>query len=699
MLEIEDLAPWLPGEVLELYKKEGIRELYPPQAEAIERGLLEGKSLLVSVPTAAGKTMLAELAMLKAALSGGRSLYIVPLRALASEKHAAFSRFSDLGVRVGLSSGDMERRDEYLGRNQIVVATSEKADSLIRNGARWIRDLSVLVIDEIHLLDSPDRGPTLEMTMTKLLALNPNIQILGLSATVANAREMASWLNADLVESRWRPVELKEGVICEGVLHFPGEKVSIPSHGDDLVDLIEDTMDQGGQILIFESSRRNAEATASKLAKVVSRRELAENLSRLSEKILAAGESETARRLAESIRGAVAFHHAGLLSEQRAIVERGFRSGEIRAIASTPTLAAGLNLPARRVLIRSYKRYQGARGMVAIPVMEYRQMAGRAGRPGLDPRGEAFLMAKNEAETRDLLEHYVQGEPEEIFSKLAMEPALRTHLLSTMATGFAENADDLKRFIASTFYAHQQDAWHLDATIEKVLEFLIESGMMEDDLRPTPLGELVSRLYIDPLTARIVVDNLRAKEKITDLTILHLITMTPDMDTLYLQASDGWVEEFIHQHYGELCPEENFDWMMREAKTAALLLDWISEEEEERIADRFKVGPGDIRRVAETAEWLIHSAGRLSEHLELGSTFRIYQLEKRVHYGAGPDLLSLLDLKGVGRVRARKLHRAGYTSLERLRGAEEADIAGILGPRIAEKVFSQLRGGGGGEPL
>ncbi|MGB3944451.1 MAG: ATP-dependent DNA helicase [Methanothrix sp.] len=699
MLEIEDLAPWLPGEVLELYKKEGIRELYPPQAEAIERGLLEGKSLLVSVPTAAGKTMLAELAMLKAALSGGRSLYIVPLRALASEKHAAFSRFSDLGVRVGLSSGDMERRDEYLGRNQIVVATSEKADSLIRNGARWIRDLSVLVVDEIHLLDSPDRGPTLEMTMTKLLSLNPNIQILGLSATVANAREMASWLNADLVESRWRPVELKEGVICEGVLHFPGEKVSIPSHGDDLVDLIEDTMDQGGQILIFESSRRNAEATASKLAKVVSRREVAESLSRLSEKILAAGESETARRLAESIRGAVAFHHAGLLSEQRAIVERGFRSGEIRAIASTPTLAAGLNLPARRVLIRSYKRYQGARGMVAIPVMEYRQMAGRAGRPGLDPRGEAFLMAKNEAETRDLLEHYVQGEPEEIFSKLAMEPALRTHLLSTMATGFAENADDLKRFIASTFYAHQQDAWHLDATIEKVLEFLIESGMMEDDLRPTPLGELVSRLYIDPLTARIVVDNLRAKEKITDLTILHLITMTPDMDTLYLQASDGWVEEFIHQHYGELCFEENFDWMMREAKTAALLLEWISEEEEEKIADRFRVGPGDIRRVAETAEWLIHSAGRLSEHLDLGATFRIYQLEKRVHYGAGPDLLSLLDLKGVGRVRARKLHRAGYTSLDKLRGAKLSELAEILGPRIAEKVFSQLRGGGGGEPL
>ncbi|HPJ31062.1 MAG TPA: DEAD/DEAH box helicase, partial [Methanothrix sp.] len=406
MIEIEDLTSWLPREVVELYQNEGIRELYPPQSEAVERGLLEGKSMLVSVPTAAGKTMLAELAMLKAALAGGRSLYIVPLRALASEKHAAFSRFEGLGVKVGLSSGDMERRDEYLGRNQIIVATSEKTDSLIRNGARWIRDLSVLVVDEIHLLDSPNRGPTLEMTITKLMRLNPKMQVLGLSATVANAREVASWLSADLVESRWRPVELKEGVICDGVLHFPGETVPIPSHRDDLVDLVCDTMGQKGQILIFESSRRNAEATAAKLARVVSKvrdgpstqasargreedrdprssRDSSPDRGRLYERVLATGESETGKKLAECVRGGVAFHHAGLLPEQRAIVERGFRSGEIKVIASTPTLAAGLNLPARRVLIRSYKRYEGARGMVAIPVMEYRQMAGRAGRPGL----------------------------------------------------------------------------------------------------------------------------------------------------------------------------------------------------------------------------------------------------------------------------------------------------------------------------
>ncbi|HQE97949.1 MAG TPA: DEAD/DEAH box helicase, partial [Methanothrix sp.] len=211
MLEIKDLGLWLPPEAIELYASRGYRELYPPQAEAVERGLLDGKSMLLAMPTASGKTLLAELAMLRAALSGRRSLYIVPLRALASEKYDSFQKFRELGVAVGISTGDLDKKDERLGRNQIIIATSEKADSLMRNGASWVRDLSVLVVDEIHLLNDPGRGPTLEMTITKLRHCNPGLQIIALSATVANAGEMASWLAADMVCSDWRPIQLREG--------------------------------------------------------------------------------------------------------------------------------------------------------------------------------------------------------------------------------------------------------------------------------------------------------------------------------------------------------------------------------------------------------------------------------------------------------------------------------------------------------
>ena len=702
MLEIKDLVSWLSPEAVKLYEESGYKELYPPQAEALERGLLDGKSMLLAMPTASGKTLLAELAMLKAALQGRRSLYIVPLRALATEKYDSFKKFRALGVTVGISTGDFDKRDERLGKNLIIIATSEKADSLMRNGASWVRDLAVLVVDEIHLLNDVGRGPTLEMTITKLRHCNPNLQVIGLSATVANGQEIAAWLKAEMVSSDWRPIRLREGIICNGSQVFSDGIVPLLAMKDEGLALVKDTLSQSAQILIFENSRKNAEAAASRLCDLISADAATENLS-LS--ILATGESETATRLASCVSRGVAFHHAGLLSEQRRLVEQGFRDNKIKVIASTPTLAAGLNLPARRVLIKSYKRYEYGRGMTPISVIEYRQMAGRAGRPGLDPYGESFLMAKSASEMQDLLERYIHGTPEEIWSKLASESALRTHLLSTFAAGFAKNEPELKAFIATTFYAHQQDPWHLDVTLETVLDFLLDNGMIqgsdEGDLLPTSLGSLVSKLYIDPLSAVIMMENLGKKNALeldraerkrpSDLGLIHLITMTPDMNLLYIQAADAWVEEFIDQHQLELYDEDNYDYLLREAKTASMLMDWIGEVHEEQIARRYHIGPGDIRRSAETAEWLMHSLAELSKHLELGITFKAEQLAERIHYGAGRDLLALLNLKGIGRVRARKLYLSGITSIEKLLAASPTEVVRLLGPKIAEKVISQIK--------
>ncbi len=711
MLEIKDLERWLPHEAIKLYEERGYKELYPPQAEAVERGLLEGESMLLALATASGKTFLAELAMLKAALQAKRSLYIVPLRALASEKYDSFCKFRDLGVSVGISTGDFDKRDERLGKNQIIIATSEKADSLMRNGASWVRDLTILVVDEIHLLNDVGRGPTLEMTITKLRRLNPGLQVIGLSATVANSQELADWLHAELVSSDWRPISLREGIICQGRLVFSDGEATLETKKDEALALVKDTLSQSAQILIFENSRKNAEASATKLSLLIQKEPATEALS---ESILATGESETCHRLASCVSRGVAFHHAGLLPEQRKLVEQGFRDNKIKVIASTPTLAAGLNLPARRVLIKSYRRYEYGSGMVPIPVIEYRQMSGRAGRPGLDPYGESFLIAKNDAEVLELMEHYIKGTPEEIWSKLASESSLRTHMLSTITAGFAKTEQELKEFIATTFYAHQQDPWHLDATLEKVLVFLADNEMIEDssegDLVPTRLGSLVSKLYIDPLSAVIMLENLQSKKeninndgiinardpsmskkRPNDLSLIHLLTMTPDMVLLYVQAADGWVEEFIDRHQGELNDEDNYDYLLREAKTSAMLLDWIGEVKEELISDRYRIGPGDIRRSAETAEWLMHSMAELSKHLNLGITFKAEQLALRIHYGAGQDLLALLNLKGIGRVRARKLYLSGITSIEKLKAADPVEIARLLGPKIAEKVVSQLK--------
>ena len=176
------------------YAQSGISELYPPQADCVEKGIFEGKNLLVAIPTASGKTLVAEMAMHWHLAAGGKCLYIVPLKALANEK---YEEFSNKGVRIGIATGDFDRRDEMLGRNDIIVATSEKVDSLLRNSASWISDVTLLVVDEVHLIDSDSRGPTLEMVIAKMRFRNPKMQVIGLSATIGNPEKLAGWLNAE----------------------------------------------------------------------------------------------------------------------------------------------------------------------------------------------------------------------------------------------------------------------------------------------------------------------------------------------------------------------------------------------------------------------------------------------------------------------------------------------------------------------
>jgi len=190
-MRIQDLE--IPGNLKQRYIQAGISELYPPQAECVEKGILAGKNTLVAIPTASGKTLIAEMAMHNAINKGGKCLYIVPLKALAHEK---FEEFNNKGVKTGIATGDFDRRDDLLGRNDIIVATSEKVDSLLRNNARWIPDITLLVVDEVHLLDSQGRGPTLEMVIAKMRYRNPSMQVIGLSATIGNPETLAGWFNA-----------------------------------------------------------------------------------------------------------------------------------------------------------------------------------------------------------------------------------------------------------------------------------------------------------------------------------------------------------------------------------------------------------------------------------------------------------------------------------------------------------------------
>ncbi len=219
-MELKTIKNKIPKELYNILEKE-IKALRPAQAKAIEKGLLEGKNLLVCTPTASGKTLIAELAALKSILNGnGKAIYIVPLKALASEKFRDFKQRYGHLIKVALSIGDTDSADPYLVDYDLIITTSEKLDSLIRHHAPWLSLISTIIIDEIHLLNDPSRGPTLEILITILRQLLKKSQTIGLSATIGNPDELAAWLNANLVEDDWRPVKLQKGIYLNGEIEF-----------------------------------------------------------------------------------------------------------------------------------------------------------------------------------------------------------------------------------------------------------------------------------------------------------------------------------------------------------------------------------------------------------------------------------------------------------------------------------------------
>ncbi len=692
---IEELA--VPEALKQRYQSAGITELYPPQEECIRKGLLDGTNLLVAIPTASGKTLIAELAMHRHIAQGGKCLYIVPLKALASEKYA---EFSNKGVRVGISTGDFDQRDDRLGRNDIIVATSEKVDSLLRNRTGWLSGITLLVIDEVHLVDSPDRGPTLEMVIAKMRYRNPSLQLLALSATIGNPGTLAGWLDAALVTSIWRPVDLRQGVFCDGTIQFheSTRKVPVVSRNYDDLNLCLDTIAEGGQCLVFVSSRKNAEAFAKRAASAIKRE--SDDLAAITAKLSALAETELEKTLAACVAKGSAFHHAGLRRDARKIVEEGFRKGLIGCISSTPTLAAGLNLPARRVIIRDYLRYTAGEGMQPIPVSEYHQMAGRAGRPHLDPYGEAILIAKGEEQVAELFAGYIDAAAEDVHSKAAEPSALYTHVLSLIASGFARTRGDLSAFMDRTLYSHEHPQGRLILrAVDSALSFLVASEMVAEvgeHLMATESGSIVSRLYIDPRSAEMILTELRAQGGYSDLGLLQLLCSTPDMPTLYARNADVvTLDRVMSERADDLWlavppDEDEMEAFYRSLKTALLLSDWSDELSDAKICERYGVGPGDIYGMVESVNWLLHAGGELARLFRPAFHQPIREYEICMKNGIRRELLPLVRLRGIGRVRARRLFNHGITTPNAITGAGISEVTRILGRGVAEQIFAQL---------
>lgn len=680
---------------------DGIKEFYPPQVEAIEKGILDGNNLTLAIPTGAGKTLLAELAAIKVALGGKKVIYTTPLRALSNEKFDDFkNKYEPLGLRIALSIGNLDSKDIWLKNYDIIITSNEKLDSLIRHDADWFGEVGLLIIDEVHLIDSASRGPTLEVVIAKLRSRLPNAQLLALSATIANSGEIAEWLSADLVESDFRPVKLSEGVYFEGEITFKDRRSMPKPDNDPVAALSRDIVAQGGQSLVFVNTRRSAEATAERLgtsmAMDLSQAEKI-RLNELSGAILDALEAPTrqCKRLAGCVLGGTAFHHAGLIRTQQRMIEEGFKSNLIKTIVATPTLAAGINLPSRRVVVKDYKRYTGY-GLEPIPVLEYKQFAGRAGRIKYDKEGEAVLIAKSLSEFDALWEHYIEGETEPIYSKLGVEPILRTHVLGLVANTML-SFQALSDFFQSTFYGYQYgDTENLERMIEKVVDLLKDWKFVDrvgGVIRATNLGRRVAQLYIDPQTAHDLIEFFDRKPR--DL-ICYLVAISDTVEMHPLQrvrrSEEDWLFEELarYEEYLELPPAEELDALMPAFKNALFFRDWMQEIAEDKLFEKYAIAPGIMRVRLTNADWLLYSCEELAKLLKLKAVRKnVAALRVRVKYGVREELLPLVQLRGIGRIRARKLWAAGIRNSNDVR-RQNAKLKTILGATVAENILQEL---------
>ncbi len=706
--KISILKKYFPDNIVNYIEKRGIKNLYPTQVKAINAGLLDKKNIVLSAPTASGKTFVAVLSMLKHLLEGGKILYLTPLRALASEKYKEFREFfTDLGYKTIISTGDYDSSDPWLGRYDVIVTTNEKADSLVRHRSPWLSDITLIVIDEIHILGTERRGATLEVLLTRLKQENKNTQFLGLSATIRNLEEVAEWLSAIPVKVDWRPVMLKEGVYYDGEIYFNnGETLKLGYYDNPLFDLSYDTLKSGGQILIFAPTRRISVSSAKKLANIAKKfldRQTHAILSRFSSRLKKLSSDKITVQLAELIAQGAAFHHAGLSPQAREIVEDLFRKNMLKVIVATPTLAAGVNLPARRVVISSYRRFNVELGYYErIPVMEYKQMAGRAGRPQYDEYGEAVLIGRTLEEVDFLFEEYIKSEPEKIISQLGSEPVLRSQLLSIISTGNVDNINSLEQFLSETFYATQYGIFSLQSLSSRILYRLAEKGLIvieDEKIESTAIGKRVAELYIDPETAITGVEFFQNFEKASMLGYIVLLTFTPDMPIIYVRKNERENLERRMENRRDEIPfdppfdEFEYEYYLSRLKTAFLIEDWINEMPEDYIVERYDVGPGDIYSITQTAEWISYSLSKIAELLGYHvHSSKLLVLSKRIKHGVKEELLELVSIKGIGRVRARNLYNYGFRSLFDIINADIVKLASVpgIGLTLAKKLKKSL---------
>lgn len=665
-----------------------IKEFNPAQKAVIESGYLEDKSnYIISIPTASGKTVLGILPALKTILNGGKAIYAAPLLSIQNEKVKEFKAFEEHGIKVG----------KHPSNSDLSVMVFESFDALTRFSWNVLREVDTLIIDEFHMIGEYSRGPTLESAITRAKIINPSLRIIALSATLKNIDEIEQWLDGKTVEHNYRPVPLNKEVL-------DAEMFNTKNKNDVIVKIVEKAIEDNSQALSFVSTRRFTESLATYVAKKIDKKttkEQKQKFKQVADKLLEVPKKKgslpttTCLKLAEAAEKGVVFHHAGLFNEQKEIIEDEFRKGNILMITATPSLMYGVNLPSKYVVIRDHTRWT-SNGPASIPVFDYEQMSGRAGRPQYDDVGYSYLVAKTMDEAFDLEARYVNGEIELTNSKLIdNKDATYKQIIAQIASSLSKNLDDLNDFFGKTLYGFQmknnpsmsmfaQDS--LNWELESALEFLLQNGIIRatpEGLKTTDFGNLIAKSNYAVETAVKIKEYVSTMEKLNPAEMIYALAETPDLPLISFKGRKS--KDPVRDKLSE-CGLFAVDIGNPEA-TAVSLIEWIDERNEYEIENAYNVYSASTRRSAYEASRLVKFAKNTLEVLGNYSNLKdMDYLSARLYYGVKEDIIPLVvGVKRLGRKRARLLMKTFGDNLSEASEKELQKVEGI-GSKLAGKV-------------
>jgi len=683
--------------ILDKLEAAGLDIFTVAQEKAIKCGLCHGKSIVLAAPTSSGKTTIAEIAAITGAINGQKSIYLVSHKALAEEKYLSFKSEYDNEENkwfdISIATGDHTEGD---WNNGILVATYEKYLSLLSSSTMYSVKDKVVVADELQILSDPSRGPDIEVLLTIIKQQQPS-QFIALSATAPNVDEIAGWLGCECVNISYRDVPLRQETWFNGRRYYAyhgDEKISEDHENlivsEDTLQAVRNLLDAGlGPILVFTMTRQRAVELAELFSQTqqqdVKSYVLVEQLELFSEP------TEISTILRQTSERKVAFHSADLSFSERTVVEAALRKRSLDVVFSTPTLAAGVNFPIRTVIFDSFTRFWEA--IPWLPKSEYVNMAGRAGRLGLDEEGMAILIARNRADSIKARD-YLSPELEPLNSRL-FDKSIRKSVLNLISSRICRNEKDINRFYSDTFWWFQT-LEHNPIKLEKVAPMVSDSIKWhfmnelivgdEEAVFPTPLGIAISSSGLLPSTGIFLLSLLRENDPDLSndesiLAIIHAICASDEFNQEHggqrflpfarrnQPERVAWQALLRTQLFINPNAVENFD---RVANAAYGLYLWSQGLPEHDLRRTFpRISYGQFHTIASDVSWVLDGLASIVSVPGIGFkpelAMRLGFLADRVRFGVHEEALDILkaarasDVPGFGRQRAMALKDKGLS--------------------------------------